>query len=226
SLELEDVNEQYCSTFSFTDGGKTLTEHKKFQLPFKCRLGGCGVVRIVGSSNGYSHVVVGFGFVLETNDFKVVQIMYDGDSDDFPDVWVYSIEFNTWRKIEAIAPDRGLPNNCFTHQLHLSASASGETLSLFLKFGNQWEAWLMQEYGVVDSWMRKFSLTGEQILWPLKLMNNGNVLLEMQSRNLVSCDAENQQMKDLGISSLQSGFRIFPCTSSLILLDRGEKLLG
>lgn len=54
--------------------------------------------------DSYSHVVVGFGFVLETNDFKVVQIMYDGDSDDFPDVWVYSVEFNTWRKIEAIAP--------------------------------------------------------------------------------------------------------------------------
>ncbi|KAI8544986.1 hypothetical protein RHMOL_Rhmol07G0007900 [Rhododendron molle] len=125
--------------------------------------------------------------------------------------------------------DRGLPNNCFTHQLQLSASASGEKLSMSLKFGNQWEAWLMQEYKWcrgLDSWMRQFSLAGEQILWPLKLMDNGNVLLEMQSGNLVSCDAENQQMKDLGISSLQSGFRIFTCTSSLILLDRGEKLLG
>lgn len=54
----------------------------------------------------------------------------------------------------------------------------------------------MQEYGVMDSWMRQFSLAVEQILWPLKFMDNGNVLLEMQSGNLVSCDAENQQIDE------------------------------
>ncbi|KAI8544988.1 hypothetical protein RHMOL_Rhmol07G0008000 [Rhododendron molle] len=306
-----DFKKQYCSISSFADGGKTLVEHKKFQLPFKSSHGEYGYVKIVGSANGlvclfdndfyspaadiilwnmvigkckklpcsrlgyryrhsFSHMVVGFGFDLEAGDFKVVQILYDVDSDDIPDVLVYSMELNYWRKIEAVAPcympdrwssnvyvnggvhwmaykrprvgdlrdsimsfdisgevfkEMALPSNrpIGYDKLHLSASASGETLSLFFQFDDRWEVWLMQEYGVVDSWMRQVSIVGEQISLPLNLMDNGDVLLETKSGNLVSCDAENQQMKDLGISGLY--FRLVPCTSSLSLLDRGEKVL-
>lgn len=57
-------------------------------------------------------------------------------------------------------------------------------------------------------------------------MDSGDVLLEMTSGNLVLCDAENQQMKNLGISGLHSGFRIFTWMPNLFLLDRGDKVLG
>lgn len=222
--------------------------------------------------NNFSHMVLGFGFVLETNDFKVVQILYDCGSDDIPDVLVYSTELNSWRKIEATAPcympnrwssnvyvnggvhwmaykrpkvghlcnsimsfdmsgevfkEMALPNNRPNgyDQLDLSVSVSGETLSLFFHFNDRWEVWLMQDYGVEDSWMRQFSIAGEQISLPLNLIDNQDVLIVTGSGNLVSFDAENQQMKDLGITGLPSSFRIVTCTSSLILLDRGENVL-
>ncbi|KAH7863503.1 hypothetical protein Vadar_018277 [Vaccinium darrowii] len=93
-------------------------------------------------------------------------------------------------------------------QLHLSVSASGETLSLFFHFNDCWEVWLMQDYGVEDSWMRQFSIAGEQMSLPLNLIDNRDVLIEMGSGNLFSFNAASQQMKDLGICGLRSSFRI------------------
>ncbi|CAL5383126.1 unnamed protein product [Camellia sinensis] len=52
----------------------------------------------------FSHMVVGFVFVYEINEFKVVEILYDSDREAVPDVLVYSLEANSWRKVEAIAP--------------------------------------------------------------------------------------------------------------------------
>ncbi|XP_057497881.1 F-box protein CPR1-like [Actinidia eriantha] len=223
-------------------------------------------------SDTFSHMVVGFGFVLGKNDFKVVQILYDCYSDDIPEVLVYSMEADLWRKVDAVVPgfmpnrwssnvfvkgsvhwlafkrprisylcnsimsfdmsdevfsEIALPRdqNLSYDKVHLSVSASGDSLSLFFHINDRWEAWSMKEYGVAESWMKEFTISETQISMPLNFMDNGDVLLVMESGKLVSCDLENQQMKDLGICGLPTSFCMVSYTSGLILLDRGDKVL-
>ena len=73
--------------------------------------------------------------------------------------------------------------------------------------------------------MKQFTIVGVQISLTLNFMDNGDVLLVMESGKLVSCDHENQQMKDLGICGLPTSFCMVSYTSGLILLDRGDKVL-
>ncbi|GFY92323.1 hypothetical protein Acr_08g0007190 [Actinidia rufa] len=252
--ESADYTKQYYSICSVREG-KTLIEHKKFEFPFKSLYGYVRIVGssnglvclfdtnffsyigtlilwnvIVGKfivlpdshathrfSDTFSHMVVGFGFVLGKNDFKVVQILYDCYSDDIPEVLVYSMEADLWRKVDAVVPGF-MPNRW-------SISASGDSLSLFFHINNRWEAWSMKEYGVAESWMKEFTIAETQISMPLNFMDNGDVLLVMESGKLVSCDPENQQMKDLGICGLPTSFCMVSYTSGLILLDRGDKVL-
>ncbi|KAH7863340.1 hypothetical protein Vadar_016254 [Vaccinium darrowii] len=181
-------------------------------------------------------MVLGFGFVLETNDFKVVQILYDCGSDDIPDVLVYSTELNSWRKIEATAPCY-MPNrwssnvyvNGAVHWMAYKRPKVGHLCDSIMSFHMSGEVFKEMTLpnnrpNGYDQLDLSVSASGEQISLPLNLIDNQDVLMVTGSGNLVSFDAENQQMKDLGISGLPSSFRIVTCTSSLMLLDRGEKI--
>lgn len=85
--------------------------------------------------------------------------------------------------------------------------------SLFFKFNNQWK------YGwcrIMALWMRgwvhlPFQWNFFQCRWTFW---NGDVFLAMGSGNLVSCYADNQQPKDLGISGLWRSFRVVTCMSA------------
>ncbi|KAM7511906.1 hypothetical protein LguiB_010781 [Lonicera macranthoides] len=55
-------------------------------------------------NDSLSHMVIGFGFVPKVDDFKVVKIVYDLDFEVNPDVFVYTLKDDSWRKIEGFAP--------------------------------------------------------------------------------------------------------------------------
>ncbi|PSS05100.1 F-box protein isoform 1 [Actinidia chinensis var. chinensis] len=195
------------------------------------------------------------------------------NSDDIPEVLVYSMEADLWRKVGVVVPgfipnrwsinvfvkvsvhwlalkgpridylcdsimsfnmsdevfsEIALPiyGNISYDRVHLSVSASGDSLCLcFFHFNDLWEVWLMKDYGVVESCIKQFTIAEAQISMLLNFMDNGDVLLVMESGNLVSCDPGNQQMKDLAICGPPSSFCGVSYTSSLILLDRGDEVL-
>ncbi|KAA8520726.1 hypothetical protein F0562_015002 [Nyssa sinensis] len=66
----------------------------------------------------FSHTVVGFGFVSKIDDYKVVQVLYDSDRQAIPDVLVYTMETNSWKKVEAIAPCY-IPN-CWSNNVYVN----------------------------------------------------------------------------------------------------------
>ncbi|XAR62984.1 hypothetical protein NMG60_11022757 [Bertholletia excelsa] len=235
---------------------------KKFErLPDSCR--------IHRFRSSFSHMVVGFMFVPKINDFRIVQILYSSYVSAVPDVLVYSLEVNSWRKVKAIAPCympnkwsssvvvngevhwlaykrpkaspacdsimafnmagevfrmMALPTNLngSYDEVHLSVSASGESLSVSFHFDHRWEVWLMKNYGVAESWMIQFSILEGRISLPLNFMDSGNFLLVAKNGKLVSHNPETEKIQEQEMCGPPSSFRLVACSLSLALVDGGD----
>ena len=85
------------------------------------------------------------------------------------------------------------------------------------------DIWVMREYGVASSWTKVFTFTehNPEVDLPLALgfRRNSELVLEMQSLQLVSLDLGNQNMKDLGINTYSYTF-VGSYVESLVLLDK------
>ena len=85
------------------------------------------------------------------------------------------------------------------------------------------DIWVMKEYGVASSWTKVFTFTehNPEVDLPLALgfRRNSELVLEMQSLQLISLDLGNQNMKDLGINTYSYTF-VGSYVESLVLLDK------
>ncbi|KAL2468893.1 F-box/kelch-repeat protein [Forsythia ovata] len=108
----------------------------------------------------------------------------------------------------------------------LSPSVDEKSLAMFISYSNnageRWDMWLMNEYGKVESWTRKYSIVQNHMV-PLKFVNNGEDLLAMSNENLVLIDLEKEETKNLEVSGLPLSFYTAGFVPSLALLDDGQR---
>ncbi|KAL2478755.1 F-box/kelch-repeat protein-like [Forsythia ovata] len=104
----------------------------------------------------------------------------------------------------------------------LSPSVDEKSLALFISYSNnageRWDMWLMNEYGKVESWTKKYIIVQNHMV-PLKFVNNGEYLLAMSNENLVLIDLEKEETKNLEVSGLPFSFYTAGFVPSLALFD-------
>lgn len=90
--------------------------------------------------------------------------------------------------------------------------------------------WVMQEYGVEESWTKNFnfdfSSIGNGFVRPLWIRKQGGVVVVWKDGRLVSCDREGE-VEDLGVrgsrsDTYQRSLHVDSYMSSLVLLERGS----
>lgn len=218
----------------------------------------------------FFHIIVGFGFVSEISDFKIVQILYNLDSNS--QVLVYTLGNNCWVKINVIVPcyipktwsesvfvngsvhwmaserpnsfdiidrimlfdmrnevfgDFALPKNIGPNynKLKLSAYSHEDTLCLFsLCDHHTWQVWLMKEYGVVESWVKQYTIDENFLIYPLRYMDNGDIFGVLKNGNLVFFDAKKPEFEETEISGRTSSFCVVDYTEGLGLIDKGNRV--
>lgn len=113
---------------------------------------------------------------------------------------------------------------------HVSLSALRGSLALILgwydKFQRfkRWDVWVMSEYGMVESWTKRYSIVPEERCFRcLGIINNNELVLDKSTREeLVSCDLERMQFKHLAISKYTKDVVNF--SESLVLYNEGLRL--
>ncbi|KAL2531235.1 F-box domain-containing protein [Abeliophyllum distichum] len=111
-------------------------------------------------------------------------------------------------------------------ELRLSPLVDQKSLALFISYSNnageRWDKWLMNEYGKVESWTKKYIIVQNHMV-PLKFVNNGEDLLAMSNKNLVLIDLEKEETKNLEVSGLPFSFYTTGFVPSSALLDDGQR---
>jgi F-box interacting protein len=84
--------------------------------------------------------------------------------------------------------------------------------------------WVMKEYGVIDSWVKQFTIEIAGSNWhALGFTKNSQIILETGkrgSRELSSYDPETQQATKLGIYGKEHKLCVGTCRENLVLLDK------
>ncbi|KAG8391927.1 hypothetical protein BUALT_Bualt01G0237800 [Buddleja alternifolia] len=128
-------------------------------------------------------------------------------------------------KLIELPPNLG--TNC--RELRLSPLVDEKSLALFVSYrenvGETWEVWLMNDYGKIESWSRKYVVVLEQVFIPLKIVNCGEILAAISDEKLVLIDVEKEEIKDLAICGLPLSFYTAGYIPSLALLDVGDQLV-
>lgn len=113
-------------------------------------------------------------------------------------------------------------------ELRLCPWIDETTIVLFIGYhenvGEAWDLWLMNEYGNVRSWTRNRTIVLEQVFFPLKIVNDGDILAAIGDEKLVSIDVERGEVKDLEVCGLPLSFHAASYTPSLAMLDTEKQL--
>ncbi|PWA48282.1 FBA domain-containing protein [Artemisia annua] len=92
--------------------------------------------------------------------------------------------------------------------------------------GKTFEVWVMEEYGVVSSWMKYRSFeVGAQFGRSLGCGLNGQVLVEKDDSELVMYDLDSQQIKNIGNHGVAYWSDVFNYVGSLLPI-KGGKVVG
>ncbi|KAL5744974.1 hypothetical protein ACOSP7_026120 [Xanthoceras sorbifolium] len=118
--------------------------------------------------------------------------------------------------------DRGRPQ--------VSLRVLRESLALIVGWYNNyeliecWDVWVMGEYGMAESWTKRYSIVPEERCFRcLGIINNNELVLDKSTRQeLVSYDLENMQFKHLAISRYTKDVVDF--SESLVLYNEGLHL--
>lgn len=114
-------------------------------------------------------------------------------------------------------------------EVRLCSWLDEKTVALFVSFrenvGEAWDLWVMNDYGKVESWTKNRTIVLEQLFFPLKIINGGDVLATIGDEKLVSIDVEKEEVKDLEVCGLPLSFYADTYLPSLAMLDYGEQLL-
>ncbi|CAA3015254.1 F-box kelch-repeat At3g06240-like [Olea europaea subsp. europaea] len=90
--------------------------------------------------------------------------------------------------------------------------------------------WVMEEYGVVESWNKQFNINfhdfGRGFMKPLWIRRDGEVLIVTKDGSMVSCGSSGEEVTDLGVhgSRLEEYLRsvhVDGYIKSLVLLEKG-----
>ncbi|KAM1166125.1 hypothetical protein ACFX2G_025897 [Malus domestica] len=118
---------------------------------------------------------------------------------------------------------------------YMAISAAGKSIAVKHYDQNIHSIWIMREYGVVDSWTKKFSIDTHvipnfRVVQIMGCRKNGEFLLEMydhgrKTGELVSHDPSNNRNEFLGIHTDPGYSCIEYYTESLALLDRASDLM-
>ncbi|VFQ71747.1 unnamed protein product [Cuscuta campestris] len=73
--------------------------HKHFILPEPDLPAACEV---------YFFDTIGFGFDSVSNDYKVLLILSDAETEDFNDVWLFSLNGRSWKRLTEVSPINGI----------------------------------------------------------------------------------------------------------------------
>ncbi|XP_059661230.1 F-box/kelch-repeat protein At3g23880-like [Cornus florida] len=116
-------------------------------------------------------------------------------------------------------------------KLKMSISLFGESLSLFCYDGDlsgtseRCCIWVMQEYGVVESWIKLFTVDlAQEINKVLGFRRTGEVLVEMGDGELVSYDPESKEEVHVEDFWFQDSSHLDTYMESLVLLDGKDQV--
>ncbi|KAM7497938.1 hypothetical protein LguiA_022352 [Lonicera macranthoides] len=120
-------------------------------------------------------------------------------------------------------------------QRTLSVAVVDESLSLIHMKLESCSVWMMEEYGIVNSWTKKLEIKLRSFYGPcqrpLRFTRNGHVLMAARSGDLVSYDPESKKIRGLGINGGINGdqqsfyFYIDTYVESLVLLEDLDRVL-
>lgn len=83
--------------------------------------------------------------------------------------------------------------------------------------------WVMEEYGVVESWTKRSTIVLQGEFWRVVgLRKNGDVLMVAEGEGdneLVLCDSQSQQIRHLGVRGYHYCFQVVTYIESLVGLD-------
>ncbi|KAK9266727.1 hypothetical protein L1049_025360 [Liquidambar formosana] len=114
--------------------------------------------------------------------------------------------------------------------LDKSAMALMGSLPLFVSLEDRqrrgvWiDIWVMKKYGAAESWSKQYSFNLElNVYYPVGFMKNDEVVLKLQSAELISYDPRSQQVKHLHVHPVRTYLSDFTYyTESLLLLNEGN----
>lgn len=85
--------------------------------------------------------------------------------------------------------------------------------------------WVMKEYGVAESWTKLYTISiPERLTRTIGFRKDGEVLLQLRNKELVSYDPVTGNVKDLGIFGSIRSFYVGTYVESLVLL-KGQSSL-
>ncbi|KAK4369042.1 hypothetical protein RND71_012834 [Anisodus tanguticus] len=181
---------------------------------------------------------LGFGYDNKTCDFKVVRIAYLQDAYGAYTVLPPEVENGGWGfsnglLVFDLADEKfseiGLPRELVhVSPLDLSVSLCGGRISMFWyekgrdfsKSCDRCAVWVMNQYGELESWTKKFVVVLEGGLsHAIGFRGNGEFLVEKFVGDLLSYDPENKEFQNLGIHGGKDSFFLSEYAESLVLLD-------
>ncbi|KAJ8747797.1 hypothetical protein K2173_006950 [Erythroxylum novogranatense] len=116
-----------------------------------------------------------------------------------------------------------LPKIVVTEWNELSVTVCQKSLGVFHLDDHHCNIWVMQEYGVVDSWIKIFIIDRRGVIErPLCFRSNGEILMESVNDKLITYDAEEQKIYDLGIIGFGGWCRAESYVESLVLLNESK----
>lgn len=135
----------------------------------------------------------------------------------------------------------GMDNETFSEIMLPSALAMELTMNLFIKTYrnslaviNQREIdnkscniWVMQEYGVVESWTKMYSI--DLVHGMVKVVGfrkNGDILVSMENKELAAYDPKTRDNKELGIKGSVRSFYADSFSETLALLERRTDIVA
>lgn len=81
--------------------------------------------------------------------------------------------------------------------------------------GDQYEIWMMKEYGVQGSWSRQFIISAPVSIWgtdsylPIKLINNGESLMLIHNKEMFSYNFEEKRLERVRLQGTELGFEAY-----------------
>ncbi|KAF6153736.1 hypothetical protein GIB67_000969, partial [Kingdonia uniflora] len=183
-------------------------------------------IELSNDDNSNSFCLHGFGYDDSTQDYMVVGIAYSFTSESYGDIYIYSFQNDLWRTIKKDVPfvyqfaDRPMPGLGDEGIRKMSLprvnspgnfkvrALEGRLFALFWNYNcGGVDVWVMEEYGIADSWTRLFSTRDfamkRRCYYDMKLLHatkNGEILIEVDSEHLYLVDIANKTAKARGLS--------------------------
>ncbi|OWM83357.1 hypothetical protein CDL15_Pgr012838 [Punica granatum] len=213
--------------------------------------------------------VYGFGFVHESDDYKLLRLVeYIGQPIE-SDVCLYSMRSNSWRRIQDLPYSLIYPRKMgvFVHRaLHwvMTPELVPDSPNYIVGFDLEAEnfglipqpdvldksfeidvsdldgylcmvannrnygvdVWIMNEYGLKDSWAKLFSIPQSDVprtsgfMWPLAYsQGGGRILVQQDKKNLFWYDIRQKEVERIQIQGMPSSFETQVCLRSLVPVD-------